>query len=190
MHDHPDQRVSSNHPISSGKPTIQERVDAVPYDALTHIPKARVTSSNILDRIFPPTRKYIGLNRRKFLIALFIALLAALALIIGLALGLTRSKSTQSLPLTSDRQSFTGDLTYYGPGLGACGITSTDSDNIVSISHYLFDAEQKGSDPNQNPLCGLMIRAERTDARDGRLKSIDLQVVDRCKFLIEMICSR
>jgi len=29
----------------------------------------------------------------------------------------------------------TGDFTYYSTGLGACGITNTDNDAIVAISH-------------------------------------------------------
>jgi hypothetical protein len=93
-----------------------------------------------------------------------------------------RARSSQFLPLPSDAQHFTGDLTYYGPGLGACGVTSTDQDYIVSVSHDLFDAESTGSNPNNNPLCGLMIRAQRIDGRDNQAKSIDLKVVDRCKY--------
>jgi hypothetical protein len=73
-------------------------------------------------------------------------------------------------------------LTYYGPGLGACGVTSTDNDAIVSVSHYLYDAVQTGSDPNQNPLCGKKIRATRVDERTGKQVSIDLKVVDRCMY--------
>ncbi|KAF2704331.1 hypothetical protein K504DRAFT_390539, partial [Pleomassaria siparia CBS 279.74] len=72
----------------------------------------------------------------------------------------------------------TGDLTYYGTGMGACGVVSTDSDAIVAISHYTFDAAQTGSDPNKNPLCGRKIRAQRV--KDGKSVSIDVTVVDRC----------
>ncbi|MCJ1408691.1 hypothetical protein MMC19_002766 [Ptychographa xylographoides] len=88
--------------------------------------------------------------------------------------------SSLFLPLPSDRQDFTGDLTYYGTGLGACGVTSTDADNIVSISHFLFDSQQTGSDPNLNPLCGLQIRAERFDEQVNAMRSVDVTVVDRC----------
>jgi hypothetical protein len=114
-------------------------------------------------------------KRSKIIIATLLACL--LILIIGLAAGLsTRSKHLANLPLPSNHGGpYTGDLTYYGPGLGACGITSKDGDDIVSISHLVFDAVSKGSDPNQNPLCGKMIRARR----EGR-GSVDLKVVDRC----------
>ena len=66
------------------------------------------------------------------------------------------------------------------PGLGACGITSAPSDNIVAVSHYVFDAVQKGSDPNSNPLCGKKIRAKRFDASVNGYRSVDVTVVDRC----------
>lgn len=90
---------------------------------------------------------------------------------------------TQNLPLPNNTDHHTGDLTYYSPGLGACGVDSTDNDAIVSVSHYVFDAVQTGSDPNQNPLCGRKIRATRVDERTGKQVSIDVKVVDRCKCL-------
>jgi expansin (peptidoglycan-binding protein) len=84
-------------------------------------------------------------------------------------------RHTQNLPLpTSNGGPYTGDLTYYEPGLGACGITSASSDSICAVSHLVFDAAQKGSNPNSNPLCGLKLRLRR----DG--KSVDVTVVDRC----------
>lgn len=76
-----------------------------------------------------------------------------------------------------------GDLTYYGTGLGSCGITSTDSQDIVAVSHIVFDAASTGSDPNSNPLCGQIIRATRYDEEVGADRSVDLKVVDRCKFI-------
>ena len=77
-------------------------------------------------------------------------------------------------------QRYTGDLTYYGTGLGACGITSSDNDDIVSISHFVFDAVSKSTDPNANPLCRHKIRA----VREGR--SVDLMVVDRCRLFAKL----
>lgn len=92
--------------------------------------------------------------------------------------------SDQNLPLPSNKEQFTGDLTYYGTGLGSCGITSTDSDDIVAVSHIIFDAASTGSNPNSNPLCGLMIRARRYDEQVGANRSIDLKVVDRCEYFV------
>lgn len=86
------------------------------------------------------------------------------------------------LPLPGGAQTFSGDLTYYNPALGACGIASTDNDAVVAVSHYTFDAVQQGTDPNSNPLCGRKIRANRVNA--GKQVSIDVTVVDRCESSI------
>ncbi|KAI5241811.1 hypothetical protein E4T47_06241 [Aureobasidium subglaciale] len=132
--------------------------------------------------VLPRSRSYFGLKRRTFLIAVICAFLALLALVIGLAVGLTKhSKGDgQNLPLPTNSEQHEGDLTYYGTGLGSCGITSSDSDSIVAVSHYVFDAASRSSNPNQNPLCGLKIRASRYDEQVGERRSVDLTVVDRC----------
>ncbi|KAK5707229.1 hypothetical protein LTR17_020862 [Elasticomyces elasticus] len=139
-----------------------------------------------LDAVFPPHRRYIGLSRKVFLIALLAAALALLALIIGLAAGLSGGSkhSKKNLPLPGNTDSHTGDLTYYQPGLGACGITSDSTDSIVSVSHIIFDAagssSSQGGNSNNNPLCGQMLRASRYDEEAGADRSVDLKVVDRC----------
>ena len=93
-------------------------------------------------------------------------------------------RSHQDLPLPSSSKTFTGDLTYYEAGLGACGETNGQSDNIVSISHILFDAagssSSTGGDSNDNPLCNKMLRASRFDSQYSAQRSVDLKVVDRC----------
>ncbi|OAP62366.1 hypothetical protein AYL99_04569 [Fonsecaea erecta] len=127
-----------------------------------------------------PSRSEGLLNRwknlsRRIRILILVVLLAIIALIIGLAAGLSKHKHEQNLPLPSGNGGpYTGDLTYYEPGLGACGVSSSDNDKIVAISHIVFDAVSVGSNPNANPLCGKKIRARRDN------KSVDLTVVDRC----------
>ncbi|KAF2211153.1 hypothetical protein CERZMDRAFT_9367, partial [Cercospora zeae-maydis SCOH1-5] len=78
----------------------------------------------------------------------------------------------------------TGELTYYAPGLGACGFTNADGDKIVAVSHLLFDAagstSSNGGNSNSNPLCGKMLRAKRYNTAVGAERSVDLKVVDRC----------
>ena len=37
------------------------------------------------------------------------------------------------------------------------------------------------ANPNENPLCGKKIRVRRKDERDGKWKSVDVTVVDRCE---------
>ncbi|KAI8938539.1 hypothetical protein NX059_004425 [Plenodomus lindquistii] len=132
------------------------------------------------DRMLPPHKRYLGRSRRTLLIVIGIIFLCILALIIGLAVGLRGESKSQNLPLPGGAETYTGDLTYYDPGLGACGIDSGDDDAVVAVSHYTFDAAQTGSDPNQNPLCGRKIRARRVNEATGKSVSIDVTVTDRC----------
>ncbi|CAD0100176.1 unnamed protein product [Aureobasidium mustum] len=143
-------------------------------------PATKAVLQEKFNAVLPQSRSYFGLKRRTFLIVLACTVLALLALIIGLAVGLTRhSKGGQNLPLPTNSEQHEGDLTYYGTGLGSCGFTSSESDMIVAVSHYVFDAASRSSDPNQNPLCGLKLRASRYDEQVGERRSVDLKVVDR-----------
>ncbi|KAI0201982.1 RlpA-like double-psi beta-barrel-protein domain-containing protein-containing protein [Astrocystis sublimbata] len=60
-------------------------------------------------------------------------------------------------------QGYTGDLTFYQPGLGACGETSTDSEAVVALS----PSEYNGN-------CGKTIAIHK----DG--KTAKAKVVDKC----------
>jgi hypothetical protein len=86
--------------------------------------------------------------------------------------------------LPSNTETNTGEMTYYATGLGACGETNENGDNIVAVSHLLFDASgstsSQGGNSNANPLCGLMLRATRYNEEAGAMRSVDLRVVDRC----------
>lgn len=151
----------------------------------------------------PSNRKYCGLGLRIWLIIAIVSVLL-LALIIGLAVGLTRKSSyvqvqfchpsvqsanfipgsskAQDLPLPTNAGIFTGDLTYYspGPGYGACGYQNTSTEAICAVSHIIWDAALTGSNPNANPLCGKRIRITRFDESVGGNRSVDVEVVDRC----------
>jgi hypothetical protein len=74
-------------------------------------------------------------------------------------------------------------MTYYDPGMGSCGVTSSYNQDVVAVSHILYDAAQVGSNPNTNPLCGKRIRVTRFNESTGQQQSVDLTVVDRCKCL-------
>ncbi|KXH28653.1 hypothetical protein CSAL01_02481 [Colletotrichum salicis] len=144
----------------------------------TAAPKAHPSLAARFDALLPPHKTYFGLSRKRFLLFIFLPLAVLFLLILPLALGLGLSKrggGKQDLPLPNNQDVQTGDLTYYAPGLGACGKTSSDSDMIVSVSHYLWDNVQSGGNPNNNPLCGKKIRVRR----DGE-GSVDVTVVDRC----------
>jgi len=131
------------------------------------------------DRLLPPQKRYLGRSRQTFVIALPVLLFVLIGLAIGLSVGLTRkTRHHTSLPLPTGTARHTGDLTYYSPGLGACGLTSKEEDYVVSVAHSTFDAVQQGTDPNSNPLCKRKIRAQRLF--NGEMASVDLTVVDRC----------
>lgn len=54
----------------------------------------------------------------------------------------------RNLPLPGNTGGiFTGDLTYYDPGLGSCGITSSAEDMICAISWQLYGTFLKDSIP-------------------------------------------
>jgi hypothetical protein len=115
-------------------------------------------------------------GRKKLLLLLSGSLLAIclVALIVGLAAGLTlRKKQDLALP-SAHGGPYRGELTYYAPGVGACGSESRDGDRVVALSMLLFDEVGNSANPNLNPLCGKKVRARR----EGR--SVDLVVVDRC----------
>lgn len=163
----------------------QTRVPDWEHEAQAHTTTKRPGFTTILtsrfNAFFSPHRTYLGLSRRVFLLILSAVFFLLLTLIIGLAVGLTlRSSSTRNLPLPGNAEIHTGDLTYYDTGLGACGLTSSASDNVVSISHFVFDAVQVGGNPNSNPLCGRRIRARRWHEGEKGERSLDLRVVDRC----------
>ncbi|KAF8973997.1 RlpA-like double-psi beta-barrel-protein domain-containing protein-containing protein [Flammula alnicola] len=70
----------------------------------------------------------------------------------------------------------TGQGTFYATGLGACGITNTDTDHIAAVSHLLFDnfPGYNGVNPNSNPLCGRTVTAHYQG------KSVTVALTDRC----------
>ncbi|KAK3376889.1 RlpA-like double-psi beta-barrel-protein domain-containing protein-containing protein [Lasiosphaeria ovina] len=71
-------------------------------------------------------------------------------------------------------RSNSGEFTFYSPGLGACGITSTDSDLVVALAKGMFDAQTPNGNPNNNPLCGKKINASFQG------KSVTVTIVDSC----------
>ncbi|EHK49370.1 uncharacterized protein TrAtP1_000094 [Trichoderma atroviride] len=82
----------------------------------------------------------------------------------ALCLAITTSAAPTE-PETRAAALFTGSMTYYEVGLGACGQTNSDSELVVAVSHSLYDREHP---------CGRNIRIHY----EGR--SVDVKVVDRC----------
>jgi expansin (peptidoglycan-binding protein) len=71
---------------------------------------------------------------------------------------------------------YTGQGTFYATGLGACGITNNDGQDIAAVSHMFFDAfpGYNGINPNTNPLCGKTARVTYQGT------TIEVQLTDRC----------
>ena len=147
---------------TSGKPTLRQR----------------------FDKVFPPYKTYLGRFKRRTFLLLLLGLLLLLILIIGLAAGLSGKKNKVDNKPLPPGQIQTGELTYYdpgGPGFGSCGEVHYADDAICAVSHLVYDSVAKSANPNENELCGRMIRVSRVDERDGKRKSIDCKVVDRCE---------
>lgn len=140
--------------------------------------------SSFIDAYFPPDKRYLGLSRNYFLLFVLTPalLIILIALAVGLGVGLSDRNRGQNLPFpSSDKGPWEGDITYYEPGIGACGKVSKSNEMIVAVSHKLWDAQQEGSNPNTNSLCGKKVRVRRDFVEEGKgPQSVDLTVVDRC----------
>ncbi|THY86146.1 hypothetical protein D6C95_07672 [Aureobasidium pullulans] len=89
------------------------------------------------------------------------------------------SSGSVSAGMAASGTEYSGDITWYDVGLGACGETSVDGDKIVAISHVIFDAYSTGN-PNTNPLCGKYVTINGKDGSSHQAK-----VVDRCLGCVE-----
>lgn len=58
-----------------------------------------------------------------------------------------------------------GDMTFYNPGLGACGSTDQDGDLVVAVDRVTYDKEK---------ACGRSLRVKY----EG--KEVTVKVVDKC----------
>ncbi|KAF7953616.1 uncharacterized protein EAE97_001015 [Botrytis byssoidea] len=167
-------------PESSTLPTTKEGSSDSSGNAVATGTFGKPTLTERFNNVLPAHRTYLG-RSRKVLLLIIGAIVLLLALILGLGLGLgLKHSSSKALPLPSNGGIFTGDLTYYAPGLGACGITSSSSESICAVSHIIFDAASTSSNPNANPLCGKKIRITRQKESGSGNNTIDVTVVDRC----------
>ncbi|KAJ1643846.1 hypothetical protein LPJ64_004417 [Coemansia asiatica] len=72
---------------------------------------------------------------------------------------------------SSSGESFSGDGTYFTPGLGSCGKTNSDSDLIVAINAPQYG---ENANPNNAPVCNKCILAK------GPKGEVKVTVTDRC----------
>jgi expansin (peptidoglycan-binding protein) len=71
-----------------------------------------------------------------------------------------------------------GDATWYNTGLGACGVTSDDSQKIAALAIPDFDPSTPDGNPNHNTLCGKTVTVCNDASKDSTC--VDVTVEDRC----------
>jgi hypothetical protein len=74
--------------------------------------------------------------------------------------------------MAASGKTYTGDLTYYAVGMGSCGLTSTEDEKVVAVSHEIMSA-YNGANPNANPLCGTYITITGKDGNKYPAKIVD-----------------
>ncbi|KAJ8089125.1 hypothetical protein PM082_014373 [Marasmius tenuissimus] len=68
-----------------------------------------------------------------------------------------------------------GDVTWYDPGLGACGFTSGPGELVAAVSVPVYDGFPGATpNPNLNPICRKRARVTANG------KSVDVIIVDKC----------
>ncbi|KAI1077043.1 barwin-like endoglucanase [Whalleya microplaca] len=71
----------------------------------------------------------------------------------------------------SSSLAFSGDMTYYTPGLGACGGTNNENDHIVALAPAQYGND---ANPNNAAVCGKNINIHYNG------KTASAKVVDKC----------
>lgn len=71
--------------------------------------------------------------------------------------------------------SYTGEITYYDTGVGACGISSAGTEAVAAVSMLLYDQYVPGGNPNACTLCGKYITIQTKSQGPYKVK-----IVDRC----------
>ncbi|KAJ8078082.1 hypothetical protein PM082_000288 [Marasmius tenuissimus] len=72
-------------------------------------------------------------------------------------------------------KTFTGDATFYAPGLGSCGKTNNGGQLVAAVAAPVFDKfPGAGPNPNKNPICGKKAKVTFKN------KSVTVSLVDRC----------
>ncbi|KAI0013774.1 RlpA-like double-psi beta-barrel-protein domain-containing protein-containing protein [Xylariaceae sp. FL0662B] len=66
---------------------------------------------------------------------------------------------------------YSGDMTFYTPGLGACGGTNNENDRIVALSPAQYGND---ANPNKAKVCGKHIKIHYSG------KTTTAKVVDKC----------
>ncbi|KAH8777386.1 barwin-like endoglucanase [Diaporthe sp. PMI_573] len=63
-----------------------------------------------------------------------------LAALMAATLGSAATIDTRSPAVDASAASYSGDMTYYYPGLGACGETNTNTDAVAAVSSAVYNS--------------------------------------------------
>ncbi|CEG81438.1 hypothetical protein RMATCC62417_15645 [Rhizopus microsporus] len=80
-------------------------------------------------------------------------------------------KDAKAGSLVTRGGSYSGDGTFYTPGLGSCGWTNSETDYIAALNHVQMG---NGANSNKNPNCGKHITVK------GPSGSVTVKIVDTC----------
>ncbi|KAJ6605337.1 plant expansin [Mycena vulgaris] len=104
-----------------------------------------------------------------------VILLVLAFMLVGVAYSAPVEGRSAPVEIVVRSKGYTGDGTFFAPGLGACGKTNNANELIVAVSHGVFDSFPGATlNPNQNPICGKKLKATYGQ------KSVTVAVEDRC----------
>lgn len=86
--------------------------------------------------------------------------------------------ATSLTALISFAIAYSGDMTYYTPGMGSCGQMSNDGDGVVALSTQMMSG---GANPNANAKCGSKIGIFNPNSG----LYVEATVVDTCEACAE-----
>lgn len=85
------------------------------------------------------------------------------------------STSSSSTGGAGGGSSFSGEGTFYTPGVGSCGTDNSEAEFVAALSRVLFDATGIAN-PNNNPYCGrrALVKAAGSGSRRWLLQREDM----------------
>ena len=176
-------------PISSRRG--EDETPLVKYSSKSSTPfdVSDPVSDPLSDPCVSPSRKYCGMSKPVACNTGVLVVIAIVALVTGLAVGLKPSVSSGCIPYPyitlakhDYRKKHSGDLVrwIHGSDFGnyLCGYNYSIDTTDVALPHYsFFNASSTGSDWRASTVCGHKLKAK------GPGGSFTLTVVDRCECI-------
>ncbi|KAL1928374.1 hypothetical protein VTP01DRAFT_2730 [Rhizomucor pusillus] len=111
-------------------------------------------------------------TRRSLILVISLLLLSCLLLVNAAPIQLVEfSNTAESTSKTLEKRAYSGDGTWYTPGLGSCGWDNSESQLVAALN---ADQMGNGGNPNKNPKCGKKAKVTYKG------KSVTVKIVDTC----------